>query len=188
MADTSNGLMYGTAEVKFKESGSASQEKTLGWLDENGMQAAGNPPQFMDVFAAQVLDGPVDSIETNPGSEAFTMNLIQLKADNLVTVFGGKAETDGAYTPPARFLKTGVLTIKMHSGHSFRVFNARLSRNGLQNGLNMQNVLGFGIRVDMLPPTDGKDRRWRSYPPKVDPDESDQTADAEQENLENSES
>lgn len=51
MADTSNGLMYGTAEVKFKESGSASQEKTLGWLDENGVQAAGNAPQFIGVGA-----------------------------------------------------------------------------------------------------------------------------------------
>lgn len=188
MADTSNGLMYGTAEVKFKEFGSASQEKTLGWLDENGMQAAGNAPQFMDVYAAQVLDGPVDSIETNPGSEAFTMNLIQLKAENMEAVFGGKAEKDGAYTPPARSMKTGVLTIKMHSGHKFRVFNARLSCNGLQNGINMKNVLAFGIRVDMLSPTDGKSRRWRSYPPDVDPDESDATADAEQQNSENNES
>lgn len=175
MADNSNGLMYGVAEVKFKES--QGEEKTLGWLDENGMQPAGNAPQFLDVYAAQVTDGPVDSIQTNPGSDAFTMNLIQLSARNMSEVFGGKAEADGAYTPPANFVKTGVLTIKMHSGHNFRVFNARLSRNGWQNGMNMSNVLGFGIRVDMLKPTDGKERRWRSYPPGVEPDTSDQTAD-----------
>lgn len=175
MADNSNGLMYGVAEVKFKES--QGEEKTLGWLDEKGMQPAGNAPQFLDVYAAQVTDGPVDSIQTNPGSDAFTMNLIQLSAKNMSEVFGGKAEADGAYTPPANFVKTGVLTIKMHSGHSFRVFNARLSRNGWQNGMNMSNVLGFGIRVDMLKPTDGKERRWRSYPPGVTPDTSDETAD-----------
>lgn len=175
MADNSNGLMYGVAEVKFKES--QGEEKTLGWLDENGMQPSGNAPQFLDVYAAQVTDGPVDSIQTNPGSDAFTMNLIQLSAKNMSEVFGGKAEADGAYTPPANFVKTGVLTIKMHSGHNFRVFNARLSRNGWQNGMNMSNVLGFGIRVDMLKPTDGKERRWRSYPPGVVPDTSDQTAD-----------
>lgn len=175
MADNSNGLMYGVAEVKFKES--QGEEKTLGWLDENGMQPAGNAPQFLDVYAAQVTDGPVDSIQTNPGSDAFTMNLIQLSAKNMSEVFGGKAEADGAYTPPANFVKTGVLTIKMHSGHNFRVFNARLSRNGWQNGMNMSNVLGFGIRVDMLKPTDGKERRWRSYPPGVVPDTSDETAD-----------
>lgn len=180
MADTSNGLLYGVALVKFKSSAQPSQEKTLGWLDENGMQPAGNAPSFMDVYAAQVTDGPVDSIMTNPGSDAFTMNLIQLKAQNMADVFGGTAESDGSYTPPPSFMASGVLTISMHSGHSFRIFNARLSRNGWQNGMSMQNVLGFGIRVDMLKPADGKDRRYRIYPPGVDPDESDTTADAEE--------
>ena len=66
--------MYGVAAVKFKTP--EGEEKTLGWLDENGMQPAGNAPTFMDVNAAQVTDGPVDSIMTNPGSDAFTMNLI----------------------------------------------------------------------------------------------------------------
>ena len=180
MADTSNGLMYGVAAVKFKASGSGSQEKTLGWLDENGMQPAGNAPTFMDVMAAQVTDGPVDSIMTNPGSDAFTMNLIQLKAENMADVFGGKAEADGSYTPPEKFVANSVLTIAMHSGHNFRVFNSRLSRNGFQNGINMQNVLAMGIRVDMLKPTDGKKRRYRIYPPGVAPDTSDATADAEE--------
>ncbi len=176
MADTSNGLMYGVAAVKFKPA--SGEEKTLGWLDENGMQPAGNAPTFMEVYAAQVTDGPVDSIMTNPGSDAFTMNLIKLDAQSMVDVFGGKKETDDSYTPPTSFVATGVLTISMHSGHSFRVFNARLSRNGWQNGINMQNVLAFGIRVDMLKPTDGKDRRFRIYPPGVEPDTADTTADA----------
>lgn len=176
MADTSNGLMYGVAAVKFKPA--SGEEKTLGWLDQNGMQPAGSAPTFLEVFAAQVMDGAVDSIMTNPGSDAFMMNLIKLDAQSMVDVFGGKKETDGSYTPPTSFVATGVLTISMHSGHSFRVFNARLSRNGWQNGMNMQNVLAFGIRVDMLKPTDGKDRRFRIYPPGVVPDTSDETADA----------
>ena len=98
MADTSNGLMYGVAQVKFKPA-AGGEDKTLGWLDENGMQPAGNAPSFMDVYAAQVTDGPVDSIMTNPGSDAFTMNLIRLKAQDMVDVFGGKAEADGAQLP-----------------------------------------------------------------------------------------
>ena len=52
------------------------------------MQPAGNAPTFMDVNAAQITDGPVDSIMTNPGSDAFTMNLIQLKAQSMVDVYG----------------------------------------------------------------------------------------------------
>lgn len=178
MANTSNGLMYGVAAVKFKTSEGG--EKTLGWLDENGMQPAGNAPTFMDVNAAQVTDGPVDSIMTNPGSDAFTMNLIKLDAQSMVDVFGGKKEADGSYTPPTKMVANGVLTITMHSGHSFRVFNSRLSRNGWQNGINMQNVLAMGIRVDMLKPTDGKERRYRIYPPGVEPNTADSTADAEE--------
>lgn len=177
MADNSNGLIYGLAEVKFKPDGAESEEKTLGWIDENGMQPAGNAPQFLDVYAAQVTDGPVDSIQTNPGSDAFTMNLIQLKAANLADCFGGKAETDGSYTPPTNFVRTGRMTIKTHSGHSIRIFNARVSRNGFQNGINMQNVLAMGVRVDMLKPADGKERRYRIYPPGVVPDTADTTAD-----------
>lgn len=178
MADTSNGLIYGVAAVKFKTSEGG--EKTLGWLDENGMQPAGNAPTFMDVNAAQVTDGPVDSIMTNPGSDAFTMNLIKLDAQSMVDVFGGKKEADGSYTPPTKMVANGVLTITMHSGHSFRVFNSRLSRNGWQNGINMQNVLAMGIRVDMLKPTDDKERRYRIYPPGVEPNTADSTADAEE--------
>lgn len=106
------------------------------------------------------------------------MNLIQLKAEGMVAIFGGKKETDESYTPPENFVATGQLTITMHSGHSFRIFNARLSRNGWQNGMNMQNVLAMGIRVDILKPTDGKKRRFRIYPPEVTPDTSDGTADA----------
>lgn len=178
MADTSNGLLYGLAELLFKKHGDSQQEKTFGWIDENGLQPAGNEPQFLDVYAAQVTDGPVESIQQNPGSDAFTLNLIRWKAQELVDIFGGKAEADGSYTPPENFTTSGVLTIKMHSGHSFRIFNARLTKTTFQNGLNMQGVLGFGIRVDMLKPTDGKGRRWRSYPPGVKPDTSDSTADA----------
>lgn len=181
MADTSNGLMYGVAKVTFKAAGAEGQEKTLAWLDENGMHPAGNAPSFLDVFAAQITDGPVDSIMTNPGSDAFTMNLIQLNAQSMVDVFGGKAGTDGSYTPPSKMLANGVLTITMHSGHGFRIFNARLSRNGFQNGINMQNVLAMGIRVDMLKPADGKDRRYRTYPPGTkDFDAIDAVEDAEE--------
>lgn len=149
MADTSNGLMYGVAAVCFMPYSGEQKAIELGWLDESGMQPTGNAPTFMDVVAAQVTDGPVDSIMTNPGSDAFTMNLIQLKAKNMVDVFGG-SEEDGAYFPPDNFVSIGLLLIKMHSGHVFCVYKARLSKSGWQNGMNMQNVLALNIRVDML--------------------------------------
>ena len=73
MANTSNGLIYGLAEMKFAG-------KAIGWIDENGLSPAGNNPTFVEVKAAQVLTGSVASILSDPGSTAFTFNLIKLNA------------------------------------------------------------------------------------------------------------
>lgn len=175
MADTSNGLMFGLAQVKFKAD--QGEEVELGWISEEGLSPSGSAASFTDIYAAQVTDGPVDSIMSNPGSDAFDMTLIQLKADNLSKIFGGKAEADGSWTPPSSFVKTGVVTFKAHSGHSMRIFKARVSKSQFQNGLNMNNVMGIGINVQMLKDAD-KERRFRIYPPGVEPDEADGTADA----------
>lgn len=157
MSDTSNGIIYGVAEVTFKG-------KVIGYIDEQGMQPAGNAPSFLDIYAAQQLDGPVDSIMTNPGSDAFTFNLIKLKAESLVDVIGGTKGADDSWTPPAVMMVTGPMNIKTHSGHTFNIPNARVSRNGMQNGLNMSNVLALGFRVDMMKPADGSDR-YKIVPP-----------------------
>lgn len=177
MADTSNGLIYGLSEIAFKPEGEGSEEVIFGWVSEEGLSPSGSAASFTDIYAAQVADGPVDSIQTNPGSDAFDFTLIQLKADNLVKIFGGKAEADGSWTPPTTFVKTGQMTFKCHSGHSMRIFRARVSKSQFQNGMNMSNVFGIGINVQMLKPTDGKERRSRIYPPGVEPDTSDTTAD-----------
>lgn len=157
MADTSNGIMYGVAEVIFNG-------KVIGYMDEQGMQPSGNAPTFLDIYSAQLLDGPVDSIMTNPGSDAFTFNMIQLKAENLVDVIGGKKGADDSWTPPSTMVATGPMEIKTHSGHTMSIPNARISKNGFQNGLNMSAVFGFGFRVDMLKPADGGDR-YKLIPP-----------------------
>ena len=157
MSDTSNGIIYGVAEVKFKE-------KVIGYIDDQGMQPAGNAPSFLDIYAAQQLDGPVESIMTNPGSDAFTFNLIKLKAENLVDVIGGTKGADDSWAPPATMMTTGAMAIKTHSGHTFSIPSARISRNGFQNGLNMSAVFAMGFRVDMLQPANGGDR-YKIIPP-----------------------
>lgn len=174
MADTSNGLIFGLAQVMFAPD--QGEEVELGWISEEGLSPSGSAASFTDIYAAQVTDGPVDSIMSNPGSDAFDMTLIQLKADNLSKIFGGKAEADGSWTPPSSFVKTGVVTFKAHSGHSMRIFKARVSKSQFQNGLNMNNVMGIGINVQMLKDAD-KERRFRIYPPGVVPDTADDTAD-----------
>lgn len=157
MADTSNGMIYGVAEVTFKG-------KVIGYIDDQGMQPAGNAPSFLDIYSAQMLDGPVESIMTNPGSDAFTFNMIQLKAENLSDVIGGTKGADDSWCPPTTMVATGPMAIKTHSGHTFSIPNARISKNGFQNGLNMSAVFAFGFRVDMLKPADGGDR-YKIIPP-----------------------
>lgn len=162
MADTSNGLIYGLDEVKFGS-------QTIGWIDQNGLQPAGSEPQYLDVFAVQVHDGPVESIMTNPGSEAFTFNLIKLNAEGLVAVIGGEKGSKDEWTPPAVVSKVDKMDIKTRSGHTIRIPKARLTKSNMQNGLNMSNVLAFKFRVDYLKP-DGDGERYTIYPPGVDPD------------------
>ena len=162
MADNSNGAISGLAEIKFKD-------KVLGYVSEDGIQPAGEAPSFQAVYAAQKTDGPFVTIMSNPGTEAFTANLIQLKAENLVDVIGGTAGSDGSWTPPANpVAEGGPLDFKTQSGHTLRYYNVRISRNGLQNGLNMQNVLGYGIRIDVLAPASGD--TYKIFPPGANPD------------------
>lgn len=142
MTDTSDGIIYGLAKVTFGG-------KTIGWIDENGLQPAGSAPSFLPIKAAQVLSGAVKTIVTDPGETAFTFNLIQLKAENLVDVIGGeKGPDDDSWSPPEVMVKEGVMSITTHSGHTLYMPKARVSNNGYQNGLNMQNVLALSLRVD----------------------------------------
>ncbi len=163
MADNSNGAIYGVAEVNFGG-------KTLGYISEDGIQPAGEAPSFQAIYAAQKLDGPFVTLMTNPGTEAFTMNLIQLKAQNLADTVGGTANGDGSWTPPASpVVEGGPMDFKTHSGHTMRYYKVRLSRNGFQNGLNMSNLLAYGLRVDVLPPDSGPS--YKIFPPGVNPDQ-----------------
>lgn len=162
MAETSNGIIYGLAELKFAG-------KTLGWIDENGLQPAGNAPTFTPVKAAQVLTGSVASILSDPGTTAFTFNLIQLKAQNLADILGGTPGEHGSWTPPATVFKEGEAIIKCHSGDSFKIPSAKITRNGFPNGLNMQGVFAYSFRLDFQV-TEEAPAGFHQYPPGVNPE------------------
>lgn len=163
MAQTDDGIQYGCAELMINS-------KKVGYIDENGLQPAGNSPQFMNVKAAQVLTGSIKSIQTDPGSTAFTFNLIQLTAQNLVDVIGGKAGEKGDWTPPATvFVDNVPVIIKFHSGHSWKIPNGKISRNGFPNGVNMSNVFAFGFRLD-IQATEENPAGYQTFPPGIDPE------------------
>ena len=88
-----DGLIYGLAHLKFKG-------KEIGLISEEGLQPAGSAPSTTDIYAAQVKDGPVMTLTTNPGKKAFTCTLIELNAESLVNTIGGTKDARTTGSPP----------------------------------------------------------------------------------------
>ena len=136
-------LIYGMARVKF-------DGVEIGWFDEQGLTPAGSAPTQVDVYAAQVKDGPVATITSNPGKKAFTGNLIDLSPENLVKVIGGTKDDKGNWEPPEQWEKTGVMDIICDSGQTIRLFNAKVTGNDFSGGVNSQGVLALALNVEAL--------------------------------------
>lgn len=66
-----NGLIYGIGTLKFNS-------EEIGWISQDGLSPKGEAKQTTPIYAAQVHDGPVDELTSNPGSTAFGFKLIQL--------------------------------------------------------------------------------------------------------------
>lgn len=126
-------LIFGMSQVKFCG-------LEIGWFDEQGVTPAGTAATQVDIYAAQVKDGPVGTITSNPGKKAFTGNLIDMSAENLVKVIGGTKDEQGNWEPPEKWEKTGVMDIVCDSGHTIRLYNAKVTGNDFGGGVNSQGV------------------------------------------------
>ena len=164
-------FIYGLAKVLFCK-------KAIGYIDEQGLQPAGNAPTQQDIYAAQVKDGPVLTITSNPGKKAFTCNLIQLNAKGLSETIGGEADENGNWTPPEKWEKVGVMDVVCDSGHTIRLYNAKISGNDFANGINSQNVLALALNIEAMKDSTGK--RLKIFAPGVDPETGNPTAPAQE--------
>lgn len=153
--------IYGLNQVKF-------DGKIIGWIDEQGLQPAGSAPTQVDVYSAQVKDGPVATITSNPGKKAFTCNMIDFEAENLVNAIGGTKDANGNWEPPEKWEKTGVMDISCDSGHTIRFYNAKVTGNDFANGINSQGVLAIGLNIELLKDTNGK--RLKIFDAGIDPE------------------
>jgi hypothetical protein len=144
--------------------------KEIGYIDENGLQPAGTAPTKVDINAAQVKDGPVITLTSNPGKKAFSCNLIQLDAEALVDTIGGTKDENGNWEPPTEsWEKTGVADIVCDSGHTIRLLSAKVSANDWVNGVNSSNVLGLGLTIEILKDS-ATGKRFKIFAPGIDPD------------------
>lgn len=154
-------LIYGMSLVKF-----CGEE--IGWFDDQGLTPAGTAATQVDVYSAQVKDGPVATITSNPGKKAFTGNLIDMSAENLVNTIGGTKDEGGSWEPPVKWEKTGVMDIVCDSGHTIRLYNAKVSGNDFSGGINSQGVLALTLNIEVMKDATGKSQKI--FAPGVDPD------------------
>lgn len=155
-----NGLIYGIGKLKFNN-------KEIGWISQEGLIPKGDAKQTTPIYAAQVHDGPVDEIVSNPGTIAFGFKLIQLKPENCKDLLGGTvSETDGAYEPPETFSDLeGEFEVDCVSGHKIQVPRAKMSGE-FSDSINMNGVLGFDCTVKCLKPLEEGKKRYRIVPPQ----------------------
>lgn len=154
-------LIYGMALVKF-----CGEE--IGWFDEQGLTPAGTAATQVDIYSAQVKDGPVGTITSNPGKKAFTGNLIDMSAENLVKVIGGTKDDSGNWEPPTKWEKSGVMDIECDSGHTIRLYKAKVTGNDFSGGVNSQGVLALALNIEVEKDENGK--RLKIFDPGIDPE------------------
>lgn len=154
-------LIYGMSRVKFGG-------QVIGWFDEQGLTPSGSAATQLDIFSAQVKDGPVGTITSNPGKKAFTGTLIDMSADNLVKVIGGTKDANGSWEPPERWEKTDVMDIECDSGHTIRLYKAKVTGNDFSGGISSQGVLGLALNVEIMKSDNGKYQKI--FAPGIDPE------------------
>lgn len=154
-------LIFGMSQVKFCG-------VEIGWFDEQGVTPAGTAATQVDIYAAQVKDGPVGTITSNPGKKAFTGNLIDMSSENLAKVIGGTKDDQGNWEPPEKWEKTGVMDIVCDSGHTIRLYNAKVTGNDFGGGVNSQGVLSIQLNIEVMKDEDGK--RIKIFAPGIDPE------------------
>ena len=153
-------LIFGMSQVKFCG-------LEIGWFDEQGVPA-GTAATQVDIYAAQVKDGPVATITSNPGKKAFTGNLIDMSAENLVNTIGGSKDDQGNWEPPEKWEKTGVMDIVCDSGHTIRLYKAKVTGNDFGGGVNSQGVLSVQLNIEVMKDENGK--RMKIFAPGIDPE------------------
>ncbi len=155
-----DGLIYGLAHLKFKE-------KEIGLISEEGLQPAGSAPSTTDIYAAQVKDGPVMTLTTNPGKKAFTCTpdrVERREPGEHHRRHEGRQEQLGA---PENWEATGVMDVVADSGETLRFYNAKVTGSDFAN-INSSNVLGLSLNIELLKDAEGK--RMKLFAKGIDPD------------------
>ena len=163
-----DGFIYGLDEFYFNG-------KKLGYISEDGLQPSGDEPATTAVRAAQARNAVVKNILTSPGTDRFNFNVIELKKENIVTVFGGTAVGDAYTAPRVKAALEGRAFIKCFSGHKIDIPKASLTSN-LAGTINLAGVMQIACKLEIAVPDDELKGPFTIYDPDAtivdDPSES----------------
>ena len=149
MAQVDDGYIFQLGNIYFNQ-------KQIGYVSEEGLQAGGDAPSTTQVRAAQLGNAVVKTLVTTPGVNRFTFTLIQLLGENIQDIFGGTVAPNGDYTAPrVQVPMEGKLLIATESGHKFKAARASLIGN-FSNSVSLANTLAIACTLEILTPETGE--------------------------------
>lgn len=137
--------IYGLAKLNH-------EEKSLGYVTEDGVDWGGESAQKRQVFAAQIKSAPVLSRVTKKATNILKFKMFQLNGDNCKAVMGGSTNAKGSYLPPEDIPTiAGKFDIETDSGHTIRIYNGQLNGD-VRGKINGADELGIDCELEMLRP------------------------------------
>jgi len=131
-------------------------QKQIGYVSEEGLQAGGDAPSTTQIRAAQLGNAVVKTLVSTPGTNRFTFTLIQLLGENMKDVFGGTVSPNGDYAAPrVQAPIEGPLLVEAESGHKLIARKTSLTAN-FANSVSLSNTLAIACTVEILTPEEGE--------------------------------
>lgn len=128
--------------------------KPIGNISEEGIDFGGDKPTYNKLFAAQVRTSAVKKVVANPGTTVLAFQMIQLLAQNMADIAGGKVTGEKWDAPEKVEAKEGVLVIKTGTGQTITC--KKVSLSGLIRGkLGNSGNLYMDCEAELLSPENG---------------------------------
>lgn len=143
-----DGYLYGLKALLF-------DSRSLGLIDEEGLDWGGDEPETVKVWSAQKRAAPVKEIPSSPGTNEIAFDLIHLQPDNLVQVAGGTVSKNGKkWNAPSRVITLeGPVQIQSADGAVTDVVKASLIAYP-RGKFNYQEVMKMHCVLTFLTPDD----------------------------------
>lgn len=145
--ETDKNFVYGLSSFSLNGT-------TLGYIEKDSYDWGGSEPETVEVNAEQVPGQPVLVIVTSNGKVEPQFNLIQLNAENMAAVLGGKAE-NGKWSAPTQLSQiTGPVRIETVSGHVIDMPKVTIAAN-ITGKLALSEVSKVQVKLKVQMPDDG---------------------------------